>query len=103
MSAKQDFTVDDQPQQVEIEENGHFDRSWRDEKWGNKALQTEAAEVFVDEKELGPLAALQAYPKAVLWSLVMSTCVIMEGYDTNLIGNFFAYRKYTFYFPSNTT
>ncbi|KAH9214277.1 hypothetical protein DL95DRAFT_524002 [Leptodontidium sp. 2 PMI_412] len=94
MSAKQDFTVDDQPQQVEIEENGHFDRSWRDEKWGNKALQTEAAEVFVDEKELGPLAALQAYPKAVLWSLVMSTCVIMEGYDTNLIGNFFAYPSF---------
>ena len=100
MSAKQDFGIDGQPEQPQKEENGHFDRSWRDEKWeGNKTLQTEAAEVFVDEKELGPLAALKAYPKAVMWSLIMSTCVIMEGYDTNLLGNFFAYRKYQFLTP----
>lgn len=76
------------------EQNGNFDRSWRDEKWDGKALQQEAAEVFVDEKELGPREALKAYPMAVVWSLVMATCVIMEGYDTNLMGNFFAYRKY---------
>ncbi|PVH78505.1 MFS general substrate transporter [Cadophora sp. DSE1049] len=93
MSTKRDFGVDKHPQQLEIEENSHFDRSWRDEKWeGNKSLQTEAVEVFVDEKALGPLAALKAYAKAVMWSLIMSTCVIMEGYDTNLLGNFFAYR-----------
>lgn len=27
------------------------------------------------------------YPKAIAWSLLVSTCVIMEGYDTILIGN----------------
>lgn len=82
-------------QHSEVQEpNGNFDRTWRDEKWDGKALQEEAAEVFIDEKELGPMEALKAYPMAVVWSLVMATCVIMEGYDTNLLGNFFAYRKY---------
>ena len=78
---------------IHFEENGNFDRSWRDEKWGEKTLNAEAEEVYVDEKELGPAEALKAYPKAVMWSLVLATCVIMEGYDTNLLGNFYAYRK----------
>ncbi|KAK9489818.1 hypothetical protein V1508DRAFT_426841 [Lipomyces doorenjongii] len=59
-----------------------------------------AAEV---EQHLPPLQAIKAYPKAIFWSLVVSMCVIMEGYDTSLIGNFFAYpsfaRKYGTYFP----
>ncbi len=80
-------------------DNGNFDRSWRDEKWGEKSLNDEAQEIYVDEKDLGPLEALKAYPKAVMWSLVMATCVIMEGYDTNLLGNFFAYRMYIHCYP----
>ena len=27
--------------------------------------------------------ALKLYPKAVMWSMILSTCLIMEGYDTN--------------------
>jgi len=34
------------------------------------------------------------YPKAIAWSLLVSTCVIMEGYDTILIGNFYAYPTF---------
>jgi len=76
------------------EPNGNFDRSWREEKWTEgKPLQEEAHETFVDEKDLGVKEALKAYPMAVTWALVMATCVIMEGYDTNLMGNFFAYRE----------
>lgn len=80
--------------EVPSEPNGNFDRTWRDEKWvDGKPLQEEAQEVFVDEKELGPREAIAAYPHAIGWALVFATCVIMEGYDTNLMGNFFAYRK----------
>lgn len=32
------------------------------------------------------------YPKAIAWSLLVSTCVIMEGYDTILIGNCSLYQ-----------
>ena len=38
--------------------------------------------------------AISAYPMAIFWSLIISTCVIMEGYDTNLLGNFYAYPSF---------
>ncbi|KAK9235017.1 general substrate transporter [Lipomyces kononenkoae] len=47
--------------------------------------------------------AMKAYPMAIFWSLVVSMCVVMEGYDMILINNFYAYptfaRKYGTYFP----
>jgi SP family general alpha glucoside:H+ symporter-like MFS transporter len=78
---------------VNADRSGNIDNSWNDEKRDEKVLTAEAQVGFADEKELGPWVALKAYPYAVMWSLVMATCVIMEGYDTALLGNFFAYRK----------
>lgn len=45
-----------------------------------------------DESERGmPLAtALNTYPKAAAWSLLVSTTLIMEGYDTAILGAFYA-------------
>jgi MFS transporter, SP family, general alpha glucoside:H+ symporter len=87
----QDITHVDEP-------NGNFDRTWREEQWGDKKLSVAAQDITQEEKEMTIMQALKIYKKAVLWSLVISTCVIMEGYDTNLMGNFFAYpsfqRKY---------
>ena len=76
-----------------VEANGNFDRSWRDEKWGDRSLSVAAQDVASQEKEMSIWQAIQANPMAIFWSLVISTCVIMEGYDTNLLGNFYAYRE----------
>ncbi|ERS95175.1 hypothetical protein HMPREF1624_08386 [Sporothrix schenckii ATCC 58251] len=38
--------------------------------------------------------AVRVYRKAIFWCLVTSACVIMEGYDMILIGNFFAYPAF---------
>ncbi|KAK6227398.1 maltose permease MAL31 (alpha glucoside transporter) [Colletotrichum tabaci] len=46
------------------------------------------------ERSLTPREAIRAYPMAVFWSLVVSLCVIMEGYDTILIGSFFAHPEF---------
>lgn len=59
-----------------------------------KTLEEAAEQGTIDEKELNVREAIKAYPQAIFWSLVFSTCVIMEGYDTNLLSNFFAYREY---------
>jgi hypothetical protein len=63
-----------------------------DEVINEKQLIAEAAAGFETEKELGPWEAVKAYPQAIGWALVMALCVIMEGYDTSLLGNFYAYR-----------
>ncbi|OHE94901.1 sugar porter family MFS transporter [Colletotrichum orchidophilum] len=46
------------------------------------------------ERHMTPRDAIRAYPMAVFWSLVVSLCVIMEGYDTILIGSFFAHPEF---------
>jgi SP family general alpha glucoside:H+ symporter-like MFS transporter len=91
-------------QQVE----NRFDQSWREEQWGSRRLSVAAQEVAVDEKSMTTWQAIRSHPAAICWSLVISTCVIMEGYDTALLGNFWAYpsfqRKFgDFVGVSNTT
>lgn len=46
------------------------------------------------EHELTVREALRAYPWAVFWSLLVSMSVIMEGYDTILIGSLYAYPSF---------
>ncbi|GJC80409.1 maltose permease MAL31 [Colletotrichum liriopes] len=46
------------------------------------------------ERSLTPREAIRAYPMAVFWSLIVSLCVIMEGYDTILIASFFAHPEF---------
>jgi SP family general alpha glucoside:H+ symporter-like MFS transporter len=44
---------------------------------------------------------------AIFWSLMVSMCVVMEGYDTILLGNFYAYpqfaKKFGTFIPSDNS
>ena len=46
------------------------------------------------EQHLSLWQAMKWYPMAIFWAFMVSMCVIMEGYDTILIGNFFAYPTF---------
>lgn len=35
---------------------------------------------------------IKLYPKAVAWSILISTCIVMEGYDVCLLSNFCEWR-----------
>jgi SP family general alpha glucoside:H+ symporter-like MFS transporter len=58
----------------------------------------EAKEGAELEKQMCLGRALKLYPKAALWSIVLSTALVMEGYDTLLLANFYGLptfsRKY---------
>lgn len=82
-----------------IEHNDNSTIEWQGESVkDNAVLQQAAAEGNLREHELNPLQTLKMYPLAVMWCLIISTTVIMEGYDTILLGNLYAYptfqRKY---------
>ncbi|KAI0390012.1 sugar transporter [Xylariaceae sp. FL0594] len=64
-----------------------------EEKLGYNALQ-EAKQATDDEHAQTFLQAIKENRRAVLWSLLISMTIIMEGYDTILIGNFFAYPEF---------
>jgi SP family general alpha glucoside:H+ symporter-like MFS transporter len=49
-----------------------------------------AKQAAIDEHALTLWSALQKYPKAVMWSILVSTAIIMEGYDIVLITSLFA-------------
>lgn len=40
------------------------------------------------------MQGLKLYPKACFWSVVISTCIVMEGYDVSLVGNFYAFPPF---------
>lgn len=50
------------------------------------------------EQKMTLLEGIRTYPKAVAWSVLISTCIAMEGYDISLVNNFYAFatfnRKY---------
>lgn len=65
-----------------------------DEKHNVNEITDKAKQGAEAEHNLALLQALRLYPKAIFWCLVVSACVIMEGYDTNLLGNFYAYPEF---------
>ncbi|KAJ5046827.1 uncharacterized protein L3040_004052 [Drepanopeziza brunnea f. sp. 'multigermtubi'] len=46
------------------------------------------------EQSMSLWQGLKLYPKAVAWSIVISTCIVMEGYDISLLTNFYAFPQF---------
>ncbi|KAK0638617.1 general substrate transporter [Cercophora newfieldiana] len=46
------------------------------------------------EQKMTLLEGIRLYPKAILWSMLISTCIVMEGYDVCLINNFYAFPQF---------
>jgi len=50
------------------------------------AITDDAAKATQAEHNMTLLEGLRTYPKAVGWSILISTAVVMEGFDTILMG-----------------
>ncbi|KAF5652231.1 putative maltose permease [Fusarium sp. NRRL 25303] len=61
------------------------------------SIAKQAAE---EEHNLTLLQAIRKYPKAVMWSVLLSTSIIMEGYDIVLISSFFAQPSFREHYGS---
>lgn len=46
------------------------------------------------EQKMTLLQGFKLYPKAVAWSVLISTCIVMEGYDISLVNNFYAFDQF---------
>jgi SP family general alpha glucoside:H+ symporter-like MFS transporter len=60
--------------------------------WVN--LTVEARNATEKEHQLTWIKAVKLYPKACFWSAVVSLVVIMDGYDTALIGSLFGFPAF---------
>ena len=50
----------------------------------------EAAKATQAEVSMTLLQGIKTYPKAIGWSVLLSTCIVMEGFDIVLIANLLA-------------
>ncbi|RMJ04973.1 hypothetical protein CDV36_014352 [Fusarium kuroshium] len=61
----------------------------------NKDLIEAAAEATDRQKAMSFRQAVREYPKAIMFSALLSTSIVMEGFDLGLIGSFFAFPQFT--------
>lgn len=54
----------------------------------------EAAAATEAEHSMGLLKSLKLYRKACLWSIFLSTCIVMEGFDIVILNNLYAYPPF---------
>jgi hypothetical protein len=75
------FNMSEKGQEIRhVDEAGdNFLHAWKDEKWGKEKLTLSAYDMATEEKEMSMWKAIISSKKAILWSLAVSTCVIMEG------------------------
>lgn len=63
---------------------------WVDTAGAQTAFTAERDETFAD--------SIKKNKRAVLWSLMLSTAIIMEGYDTSLLPSFYGYPSFQKYY-----
>ncbi|KAL1877957.1 hypothetical protein Daus18300_002311 [Diaporthe australafricana] len=59
-----------------------------------KVLNEEAAQATATEHGMTLMQGLKTHKKAAIWSVLISATIIMEGYDTQLLGNFWGYTSF---------
>ena len=77
------------PQTTEDKENGPS--FFNDDLGGVQRLALDAKAGTDAEHKMTLMEGVRLYPKAIGWSILLSATIILEGYDTTLIGNFFAF------------
>jgi SP family general alpha glucoside:H+ symporter-like MFS transporter len=57
-------------------------------------LHPDATQATDNEHKMTLKQALKLYPKAVAWSMLFSTAILMEGYDVALLSSFYALPQF---------
>ncbi|KAJ7673787.1 MFS transporter [Mycena polygramma] len=73
----------------------HFDDEYRIAQDAAAKEMTRSAKAATDkEHQMSLWQGLRLYPKAIAWSVLISTCICMEGYDVCLLSNFYAFPQF---------
>jgi SP family general alpha glucoside:H+ symporter-like MFS transporter len=75
-------------------ENAILTETEADMKANNNATLSEAKAATEKEHKMTLTEGLQLYPKAVAWSLLISTCIAMEGFDLALVNGLYGFAQW---------
>lgn len=76
-----------------MEEVGSVAADEHVEDW--KRLKEDATLATQDEHSTTFVQGVKRFPKAVFWSMVVSLCIIMDGYDTALMGGLYVFQEFS--------
>lgn len=77
------------------ESDQHVENAYPEKDDGSYSPAVASARAGVEaEHQMTLREGIRLYPKAIGWSLLLSTAIIMEGYDTTLLGNFYAFPEF---------
>lgn len=65
-----------------------------DMKANNNATLDEAKAATDKEHKMTLMQGLRLYPKAIAWSLMISTCIAMEGFDLALVNGMYGFAQW---------
>lgn len=59
-----------------------------------KQTVLDAKKASDEEQKMSLLQGVRLYPKAIAWSVLISTCIAMEGYQVALVNNFYGFAPF---------
>lgn len=65
-----------------------------DHKRSNSVIMRSAKAATEKEHTMSLMQGIKLYPKAIGWSILISTCIAMEGFDVCLLPNFFGFPQF---------
>lgn len=86
----------------EIQRRESVSRSFSDARRPSHAIITNAANATETEQKMTVWQGIRTYPKAIGWSVVFSSAIIMEGYDLTVLGSFWAARPFQNFYGNTT-
>jgi MFS transporter, SP family, general alpha glucoside:H+ symporter len=57
-------------------------------------IHQEAKNATANEQNMTLREAIRLYPKAIMFSIIFSTAVVMEGYDLSVMNSFYAFTPF---------
>jgi SP family general alpha glucoside:H+ symporter-like MFS transporter len=78
-ASNRDSTVAEKPIEAHVPHAEH-----------DETLVAEAKHASDVEQHMSLMTAIRTYPKAIAWSVLLSSTLIMEGYDLALLGSLYA-------------
>ncbi|CAI0653692.1 unnamed protein product [Colletotrichum noveboracense] len=79
---------------IHMEKGAPHISQYNDVALDDKVLNSEAAQATDVEHSFGVWEGLRTYKRAAFWSILISTTVIMEGYDVTLLSSFYGYPAF---------
>ena len=71
-----------------------MDAGYDDHKKASDKVINDARLATNKEHAMSLWQGIKLYPKAIGWSVLISTCIVMEGYDVCLLSNFFGFPQF---------